>query len=93
MKYEFMFTAVRASWVIVRMGQRVTRWADKWEETVRVPLSLNHRCAVRLLRLGGRIEAIGETLEAWADGAAQRLGCNMDYLMDDVLTARANAGR
>lgn len=93
MKHELILAGVRASWGVIRIGQRITLWADKWEATVRVPFSLNHRCALRLLSLGGRVEALGVALEGRADRAAQRRGCDMDFLMSQLVDAHTSARR
>ena len=81
MKCGLGIAAVKATWGVIAMGQRIVRFAEQMEARAWEPHTARCNFAWRLMTLGERVEDLGEALEARVDLSLRKAGYDMETLL------------
>jgi hypothetical protein len=85
MNYVLGRFGVKAAWGIMDAGEAIVRFAERIEALSAGPGTALCAFSWRMMTVGERVQALGVAAGTWVERQAQRLGCNLDYLMSDIL--------
>jgi hypothetical protein len=85
MNYVLGRFGVKAAWAIMDAGEAIVRFAERLEALSAGPGTALCAFSWRMMSAGERVQTLGIAAAAWVERQAQWLGCNLDYLMSDML--------
>jgi hypothetical protein len=85
MIYAVARMSVRAAWAVMDAGEAAVRFAERLEVRAAGPGTALCALSCRLMTFGERVQDLGTASCAWVKQQAQRLGCNQEDLMSQVL--------
>jgi hypothetical protein len=85
MNYVLGRLGVKAAWAIMDAGEAIVRFAERLEALSAGPGTALCAFSWRMMSVGERVQALGVAAASWVERQAKNLGCNLEYLMSDIL--------